>query len=282
MAGPLLMLVGAVVGVFDAMAVKLIGQAVHPFEIVFFRNLFSLLALLTLLRGGDWKIDGGGQWSVHIWRAVLKLAALAAAFLALTMLPLATATAIAFTTPVLTALGAMLFLHEPPRLRRLVALALGFAGILVIARPGTDGLNWGVLLALGSALALAAVMLLLRVSSPRENGKRVVLLNLILSVPLSLAMALPFWSTPNAFAMTIMIVQGVGGLLAQLAVTRAMKQGEASLLVLVDFARLPFAAAIGVFLFHETIDPYLIVGAPIILMSLLIVASDRQRKTGPG
>lgn len=277
------MLVGAAVGVGDGIVVKLLGQEVHPFEIVFFRNLFSMLTLMLLLRGSDWSLRAGGLWPLHIARASLKLLALAASFVAISRLPLATVTAIAFTAPIFTVLGALLFLREAARIPRLIALALSFVGVLIVARPvGADQLDWGLFAALGSAIALAAVMLLLKVSSERESGKRVVWLNLAFSVPVSLLICLPFWTTPSPTALAIMAVQGIGGLAAQMAITRAMRLGEASMLVVVDFVRLPLAAGVGVLLFSESISPALLVGGALILAALLLVASDRQFKTVPG
>ncbi|MBH0239609.1 DMT family transporter [Methylobrevis sp. L22] len=279
------MLVSASVGVVDSIVVKSISAEVHPFEIVFFRNLFSLMALAALLRGGEFALAGGGLWPVHIARAVLKLAALAAAFLAVTMLPLATVTAIAFTTPVFTVLGAILILGEAPRTLRLAALVLGFAGVLVVVRPWETGISGsvgtGFALAIGAAVALAAVMLLLKVSSHREDGRRVVWINLVLSVPLCLLLAIPVWTWPSPGALALMAAQGIGGLVAQLAVTRAMRIGDASLLVVVDFVRLPLAILAGLVLFSEPFDFAVAAGGGLILGAVLLIAADRPRRLPP-
>jgi len=146
---------------------------------------------------------------------------MASAFFAISLLPLSVFTAIAFTTPLFAALGAVLFLDEPIRLTRLVALFVGFAGIIVVLRPDSVPLGVGAVLALASAVGFAAVALLLKFTSGRESASRIVWLDLVISAPLGLAMAIPVWSTPSPGQVGLMILQGIGGLAAQLAVDAA-------------------------------------------------------------
>ncbi|WP_156460433.1 DMT family transporter [Devosia sp. Root635] len=286
LAGCLLMAVAAVVGVMDVIAVRLIDDRVHPFEIVFFRNLFSMAALMLLMPRPQWHLRGGGLWPLHIARAVLKLFALGASFIAIGQLPLATVTSIGFTTPVFAVIGAVLILGERVRWPQMVALLIGFGGVLVVVRPDVAAPDWNLLYAFASALALAAVMLLLKASADREDGRRVTWLNLVLSVPLAGLMCAPFWSNPAPLDLAIMAIQGVGGLLAQLSVSAAMRMGRASALIIVDFIRLPLAIGAGVLLFGETLDGPIIAGAALILVSLLLngfVASrHRDVVTPPG
>ena len=276
--GALLMLVASVAAVFDAVVVKLIAGEVHPFEIVFFRNLFSMFALMLILRGSEWSLRGNGLWGYHLARAWLKLFALAAAFFAVAQLPLATATAIAFTTPIFTVLGSILLLREPAKIARLVGLVLGFLGVIVVVRPTSMALGIGAVLALASAVALSAVMLLLKVSSSRDQGKRVVWLNLVVIVPTALALCLPFWSWPSLPALGLMALQGVGGLLAQLSVTKALRLADASSLVVVDFVRLPLSLVLGMMLFAEPIDSGTLLGGGLILIALLLLVREARRE----
>ena len=278
------MLVAAVVGVLDIIAVRLIGGRVHPFEIVFFRNLFSLLALMVLLPRPQWHLRGGGLWPLHIARAVLKLFALGASFIAIGQLPLATVTAIGFTTPVFAVVGAVLVLHERVRWPQMLALLIGFVGVLVVVRPDMGAPDWNLLYAFASALALAAVMLLLKASADREDARRVTWLNLVLSVPLAGLMCLPFWSGPAPLDLAIMAIQGIGGVLAQLSVSAAMRMSRASVLIIVDFIRLPLAIGAGVLLFGESLDGPIVAGAALILASLLLnglVASRHRDVVAP-
>ena len=122
-AGALFMAVNSTVGALDAVIVRFVAADVHPFGIVFFRNLFSLLFLAFFLPRIGPNPFRSSMWPVHFLRAVLKLAALIAYFYAVTLLPLSVAITVAFTTPLFVSLGSMLFLGERPRLLRLLALA---------------------------------------------------------------------------------------------------------------------------------------------------------------
>jgi len=102
-------------------------------------------------------------------------------------------------------------------------------------------------------------------------------LNLVISVPLGLAMTVPVWSVPSLPALGLMLLQGAGGLAAQLAVTSAMSRAEASLLVAIDFIRLPLAVALGYLLFGETVDLAVLCGGAIIILSLVLLFSRERR-----
>lgn len=271
------MALSALVQVLDSVIVRYLAEELHPFEILFFRNLFSLLVLAPLMAPSERTLKGKGLWLAHGSRAVLKLAAMTSAFFAISMLPLSVFTAIAFTTPLFATLGAILFLGEAPRPTRLAALAAGFAGIIVVLRPDTVPIGVGAVLALVSAVGLAAVVLVLKFTSARDSASRIVWLNLVISVPLGLAMSVPVWSTPSLVALGLMFLQGVGGLAAQLAVTSAMRRADASLLVAVDFVRLPLAIGLGYALFGEPVELAVLVGGGIILCSLVLLFSREGR-----
>ena len=271
------MALSALVQVLNSVIVRYLAQDIHPFEILFFRNLFSLLVLAPLMTPADRTLSGKGLWVAHGARAVLKLAAMTSAFFAISLLPLSVFTAIAFTTPLFATLGAILFIREPVRPSRLFALCLGFAGIVVVLRPEQVPIGAGAVLALVGAIGLAAVVLVLKFTSGRESASRIVWLNLLISVPLGIAMSVPVWSTPSPMAFGLMFLQGAGGLAAQLAVTSAMSRADASLLVAIDFIRLPLAVALGYVLFGEPVEYAVLVGGAIILLSLVVLFSREGR-----
>jgi drug/metabolite transporter (DMT)-like permease len=142
-AGALFMAVNSTVGALDAVIVRFVAVDVHPFGIVFFRNLFSLLFLAFFLPRIGPNPFRSSMWPVHCLRAVLKLAALIAYFYAVTLLPLSVAITVAFTTPLFVSLGSMLFLGEQPRPLRLLALAAGFTGVYIVLRPDTVPFGMG-------------------------------------------------------------------------------------------------------------------------------------------
>jgi drug/metabolite transporter (DMT)-like permease len=268
----------AVMAALDTVFVRLVAGEVHALEIAFFRNLFSLAALLLILKPHQRTFDAKGQWPIHSLRAVLKLAALVAYFMAITMLPIALVTAIAFTMPLFVTLGSMLLLREGMRLHRLLALGAGLVGMLVILHPPGIDLGVGVMLALASAVGLAAVALLMKVSSAREEPMRIAWFNLVITVPIALLIALPVWVWPSPIALALMALQGIGGLIAQLSFARAMKLAEASLVITVDFIRLPIAALLGYFLFGESIEAAVLIGGTLIFGAVVYSALREGRR----
>lgn len=277
-----LMLASSTVAVLDAVIVRVVAAEVHPFEIVFFRNFFSLLVLLPFLSASDRAFTANRLWIVHGSRATLKLGALTASFLAVTMLPLSVVTAVAFTTPLFVHLGSILFLGERARVSRICALVAGFVGVVVVLRPTEVPLGLGAVLALASALGLAAVVLLLKFSSERESALKIVWLNLVITVPVAFLLCLPVWTTPSLPTLGLLALQGVGGLLAQLAVTRAMRMSDASLLVMIDFIRLPLAVLLGLALFGEAVELAVLVGGGIILAAIVLLLNFERNASKNG
>ncbi|MDW9665599.1 EamA family transporter [Sinorhizobium meliloti] len=285
-AGALLMGANSLVAAMDGVIVRFVAGEVHPIGIVFFRNLASLIALYLLLfrRGfplGIAQSSGRAMhFSVHAIRAVIKLLALVAAFIAVTEIPLASATAIAFTMPLFVALGSVLFLGERFSAARVFGLVAGFAGILIVVRPGAATFQSGAAWALASAVGLAIVALLMKVSAEREDPLSIAWLNLLVTVPVAFVMALPFWQTPSLFSLALMTLQGIGGLFAQLSFARAMKLADASLLVIVDFIRLPIALILGLVLFGEPIRLEVVIGGAIILGAIALLFHREGRRRG--
>lgn len=277
-AGALFMAGNSLVAAMDGVIVRLIAGEVHPLGIVFFRNLFSLIALYAIFPRSRLYSDPNISFWVHAIRAAIKLLALFAGFMAVTQMPLASATAIAFTMPLFVMLGSVLFLGEQFFAARVAALVLGFAGVLIVLQPGAGTLDTGALWALGGAIGLAAVALLMKVSANREDPLRIAWLNLVITVPVALLIAIPVWNTPSLDALGLMALQGVGGLMAQLAFAKAMKLADASLLVVVDFIRLPAALFFGLALFGEPIRVSVIIGGIVILCAILILFHRESRE----
>jgi len=243
-AGALFMTVNSTVGALDAVIVRYVAADVHPFMIVFFRNLFSLLFLtLFLPRMGPEPLRSS-NWPIHVVRAVIKLAALIAYFQAVTLLPLSVAITVAFTTPLFVSLGSMMFLGERPRPLRMLSLAVGFTGVCIVLRPDSVPMGMGAVLGIAAAIGLAGVAILMKVSSAREPALRIVLFNFLVTVPAAFLICLPVWITPSLSSILLLAVQGAGGLAAQFAFARSMKLADASLLILVDFIRLSLAVCL--------------------------------------
>lgn len=273
-----LMLGVAVLGAADAVIVRTLAPGVHPFVMGLTRALFGFLVFLPLLLWRPAILRSNYRW-MHVLRAGLKLASLIAFFFAFSMSPLADVTAIAFTSPIFVTVAAWLFLAERPRALRIMAVLLGFAGVLMVLRPGQGGgVSPGLLFALAGAVLLAVIQFLLKPMTGRDRPETLVAWNLIATVPIALAPALFVWSTPAPWEWGLLAMQGVLGALAMAMVTLAFSMAEASLLVPLDFLRLPLVAAMGYLLFAQTVPlATWIGGAAIFAATLMMARSARNR-----
>lgn len=261
------------------MLARIVTREVDPVVLVFFRNLFGLVAVLPWL----WRLGRAGlatrHWGLHVARAGLKIVGLGLFFWGISRIPLAEATAIAFATPLFTAAGAALLLGESLRRGRLLAILIGFAGVLVIIRPGLVVPSQGALAVLASTVLLASIALIAKVLARYDTASVTVAINLALSVPLALLPALFVWTTPSWAALGIMAVQGAIGAFSQFCMMRAFALADASLVQPLDFARLPIVAVLAYFTFNQVPDGWTWAGAAVICVAvLLLVRSGR----GPG
>ncbi|HET6468570.1 MAG TPA: DMT family transporter [Geminicoccaceae bacterium] len=267
--GALFMLAATSCAAVDTVIVRLVVQGLDPILIAFFRNLFSLVFMLPWIVAQRRAAIATRRLPMHAFRALLKLLALSCFYWAVARLPLAEVTAITFSTPLFVALGAVLLLGERlPRARALAMLA-GFLGVLIVLRPGGPGFGPGTIAALLAALGLAGVALSVKSLSRTDPPDTIVVLNLLLSAPLGLLLALPVWRTPGLALLGWLVVQGVLGAVAQLAVTRAMRLADASTIVPIDFLRLPIVGLLAFLAFGEVADLWTWLGGAVIVAATI-------------
>jgi drug/metabolite transporter (DMT)-like permease len=213
----------------------------------------------------------------YLLRAGVGVVSMATWFYGITVVPLATATAVNFTAPLFATLAAALVLHEDVRLRRWSAVLLGFLGVLVIMRPGSERLDANLLILLLSAATAAMNNITVKFLARSEPPSRIVALFMIYLTPLSLIPALFVWQWPDPSTLGALVGLGCLGTIAHLSVARALAAADASVCAPFEFARLPFAALIGFLWFGEVTDLWTWVGAAIIAGSSVYVAYREAR-----
>ncbi len=140
--------------------VRFVSAEVHPFEIAFFRNVFGFLVFTPMLARSGLRLLHTRRLGAHVGRGAINSCSMLAWFTALSLIPLADATALALTGPLFVTLGAMFFLGETVRARRWIALGVGAAGTLVIIRPGFEEVSLGALLVLFTAFSVSGSKLI--------------------------------------------------------------------------------------------------------------------------
>ena len=279
--GGVWVLLAAVGFSITAVLAKTLGETLHSFQIAFFRSVVGLAVLLPLaLRAGP-AIVRTGVPLLHLARALAGATAMMCGFYALTNLPLATATAITFTRPFFLIVLAVLFLGEPVRWRRWSATAVGFAGILVMLRPGAGPFDPAMLVALGQALAAATVVVFLKRMPPEERHLTVLVYTAAYTTVFTLAPALWVWREVSGTALVLAVLLGVIGVTSQAAIVRAYRIAEATAVAPFDYARLLFATGFGIVLFAEFPDLWTVLGAGIIVASTVYIARREARLGAP-
>jgi drug/metabolite transporter (DMT)-like permease len=250
---------------------RLMAEELNAMMIALLRNLFGLIPLLPLLLRGGLATMRTTRPVLHTVRSALNLVFMLAWFWALPQIVLADGVALMFTGPLFGALGAVLFLGERLGPRRAGALAIGFAGALLIIRPSFDQAGLALLAVAAAAAGWAAMGLCNKVLTRTDGTDQIVVLNVLMVLPFSFAVALLDWQWPSLAMWLMGAVLGALGTLAHICMAHAFRYADASFCMPFDFARLPFAAAIAYLLFGQLPDFWTIAGAAVIFSATLYV-----------
>jgi drug/metabolite transporter (DMT)-like permease len=260
-----------------AVVIRVVSSRVGTAEIAFFRNLFGLLALLPLLWRGAPGVFRTRQLPRYFVRSAIGIGSMLCGFWAIGHLPMAQAISLSYSTPLFVTIFAAIWLGEVVRRRRWSAVLLGFAGVLVIVRPGTTGFSAGALVAVAAAVLSSVVAIqikqLSRVDPPDTN----VFWTNGFMVPHSHLPAMFQWQWPQGSAWPWLMAIGVLGTGGQLLWTRALKLGEVSALTPIGFMQLPLVSVLAWLLFGERLDRWTVLGAAIILAANAYIAQREAR-----
>ncbi|MDZ4139469.1 MAG: DMT family transporter [Erythrobacter sp.] len=267
-----------------AMLVKLAGErGVHLIELIFWRQVLAAVLLgagLTL--AGRLALLKTHRLRAHTARSATGLFGMIFTYGAVLLLPLAEATTLSFTAPVFAVLIAMVLFREKIGRYRWAAVAMGFAGVIVVMQPGGGGLAEGVTLA-GIAVGLMAPLMVSLISfqiqdlNKTENPWSIVFWFAALSIPVA-AIGLPFVIGPHdAATWGIMLAMALMGVLAQILLTTSLRFGSAAVILLMDYTALLWASFYGYTVFDRAAPASLWLGAPLIIgAGLLIAWRERQ------
>ena len=260
---------------FSIMAVsirELSRGGLSIFEILAIRSGVALLVMLSLLAARpDLRLHVvPRRMGLHLFRNTVHYASQFSWALSLTMLPLATVFALEFTMPAWTAVLAVWFLHERMTPSRLGVVVLGLIGVLVILRPGISGFNPAATLVLLAAFGYAITMITTKKLTMTETTFAIIFWMAVIQFPLSL-----IGSNPAAFLNlgmhNLLPAVGVGtaGLTSHYCLSNAFRSGDATLVVPLDFMRIPLIAVVGWAFYGERLDVFVLLGALIIVSGVI-------------
>ncbi|HET9335087.1 MAG TPA: DMT family transporter [Sphingomicrobium sp.] len=254
-------------------------RGVNIVETLFYRQCGSALCAVGLVAAGPGFASlRTRRVGAHVGRMALGMVAMALNFAAMIMLPLAEATAIGFSVPIFSTVLAAIVLAEPTGKWRWGAVAAGFLGVLLIVQPGSGEVPLlGASVALVAALLTASVTVVIRQLGRTELASTTVFWFAASSlVPLGVMM---IWFAGAHDPVTWAILAGLAlaGGLAQLTLTGSLRLAPVALVMPMDYTSLVWAMLLGAWLFAEVPTPWIWVGAPIIILSGLVIVWREHR-----
>ena len=254
---------------FSAMAVagREVSGQLDTFEIMMYRSLVGVIVVCVLAWvTGAWRRIQTARLGTHLVRNLAHFTGQNLWFYAVTVIPLAQVFALEFTSPIWVIVLSPLILGERLTLVRGLAAIMGFIGILIVARPDMAGLNAGVITAASSAIFFALTIMLTKKLTRHEGITSILFWLTTMQLVMGIVMAgydgdiaLPDLSTGPW-----VVLIGCAGLLAHFCLTNALAIAPATVVVPIDFVRLPTIAVIGMLAYGEVLDLWVFVGAAII------------------
>jgi drug/metabolite transporter (DMT)-like permease len=257
--------------------IRHIGSDIPTLELVFFRAFFGLLMMLPwFLRSGFGTLSTR-RLGLYAVRGLLNGAAMAMWFFALTVMPLAEATALGFTAPLFVTIFAVIFLHEVVRLRRWTALGVGLVGTLIILRPDAEAIELAAVLVLVSSALFSVCVIILKRLATTEPSDAVVAYNILMMMLMSLIPAAFVWQWPTLNQLGWLVALGGLATFGNFLSVRSFRLADATAIMPYDFTRLPFTALVAFLAFSEIPDLWTWVGAAVIFASSVYIAHREAR-----
>ena len=257
--------------------VRHLSVSVDVYTITFMRNLFGLLAVLPLVLRNGTKSLQTKHLPLHLLRGVSGIIAMVLWFTALTRVEIATATALSFSAAIFGTIAAVLILHERVRARRIIAIVVGFIGVMIVLRPAGNSFNPSTLLVLGSSLFWGFNLVIVKTLSNTERTASIVAWSGITLTVLSLPLFMMFGEIPSGNELVLLVLVGALGTLGHLCMTTALSRADATAVMSLDFLRLLWTVIIGIVFFAEHIDAMTLVGAVVIFASSLYIIFREAR-----
>lgn len=262
-----------------AVAGRSLSVEMNTFELMLYRSVigFAVVCFFVWRSAAGFAQIRSKRFSLHIKRNIFHFTGQNLWFWAVTAIPLGQLVALEFTNPLWVALLAPFMLSEALSRRGLLAVGLGFVGVLIVARPGYAPLELGHAAAMGAAIGFALNTIFTRQILRTETVLNVLfwmtLLQSLASLVLSLPGGIPI---PSAEALPWIAVVGVAGLTAHVSLTTALNSAPATIVAPMEFIRLPMMALAGILLYAEPFEAAVFVGAALIIAANVLNIKRRK------
>ena len=268
---------------FSAMAIagREVSTELDTFEIMMYRSLFGVIIVVIVAAWAGTLHEVNRQnLGQHVLRNVAHFTGQNLWFYAVTLIPLAQVFALEFTTPLWVIVLSPLILGERLTMMRAISAVMGFVGILIVARPDMQGINAGVIAAASCAIFFALTIMLTKRLTRTQTITCILFYLTTMQLVLGIIAAGYDGdiAVPSLAALPYVVLIGAAGLMAHFCMTNALAIAPATVVVPIDFIRLPVIAVLGMLLYNEPIDALVFAGAALIFSGNYLNIWSETRK----
>ena len=254
--------------VLMSVCIKATGDHIPLFQVVFFRNFFALLPLIFFIYFLKLNFRSINNYKLHIARAFIGITAMSLFFISIRYVPLVEMQTISYSSVFFISILSIFFLGEKIGYRRIIAIFIGFIGVLIILKPSTELFsNYSVLPLIASLFLSMAVIVLKKVLLTNNNILSVWVFTVLCTI-ISLFFYNENWVWPNNLDMSFMVASGILGFIAQICLTKSFQLADASILAPIDFSSVIWSFSLGYIFFGELISSDVLIGGLIIITSV--------------
>lgn len=265
---------------FSVMAtlIRYISKDIHPFQMIFCRNVFCILCLIPWATKHGIRNLKPKKWNLYFLRVASGIVGMMMFFYTLAKLPMSHVISLTYLVPLITTILATIILKEKITIHISISLLIGFCGILVIIRPGIEIINPLSILPILVSFTWSVSNIIVKKLSDNDHPKTIILISMFMMLPLSTPLSYPFWSPLSIRDILFLLALGWSTNNGQIYMSKAYSISEIKLILPFDFARIIFVSIFAYLLFGEKLDNWALIGSAIIISSPLYLMTKTKTK----
>ena len=267
----LLATVASFCAVLMAVFLKLAQNDINVFTAGFLRFFFGLIVIFPFIIKSNFNIYKTNNLKFHLIRSFINVPMMILGFAALMYIPLEQIKAIGFLSPILVVILSVLILKEKIYIIRILALIIGFVGVLIILRPGIIEINIGAYMVLFSGLLWSTVIIITKFMSKEDSPMTILTYQYTFVTIFTLPLALIYWTNPTLHSLYYALLAAIVGTVLHLCINNSYRLADLSIIQPVWFTQLIFASVFGFSIFGEIPDGWTWAGGILVFSSVLII-----------
>ena len=267
----LLATVASFCAVLMSVFLKLAQNDINVFTVGFLRFFFVLILILPFIIKSNFNIYKTNNFKFHLARSIINVPMMILGFAALMYIPLEQIKAIGFLSPILVVILSVLILKERIYIIRILALIIGFFGVLIILRPGIIEINVGAYMVLLSGLLWSTVIIITKFMSKEDSPMTILTYQYTFVSIFILPLALIYWTNPTLNSLYYALLAAIVGTVLHLCINHSYRLADLSVIQPVWFTQLIFASIFGFSIFGEIPDGWTWAGGILVFTSVLII-----------